>query len=84
MFESEFFLMMGRQLLRTPTCEEGRREYNNERFTRVLDKTLHHYAYGSRINHSLSVKMGYLGINGIRDSVSKTRASIGISMQEHH
>lgn len=31
MFESEFFLMMGRQLLRTPTCEEGSREYNNER-----------------------------------------------------
>lgn len=47
-------------------------------------ETLHHYAYESRINHSLSVKMGYLGINGIRDSVSKTRPSIGISIQEHH
>lgn len=67
--------MMGRQLLRTLTCEEGRREYNNERFTRVADKTLH---------HSLSVKMGYLGINGMRDSVSKTRPSTGVSMQEHH
>lgn len=85
MFESEFFsLMMGRQLLRTLACGEGRREYNNERFTRVADKTLHHYAYGSRINHSLSVKMGYLGISGIRDSVSKTRPSISVSMQEHH
>lgn len=75
--------MMGKQLLRTPTCEEGSREYNNERFTRVADKTLHHYAYGSRINHSLSVKTGYLGINGMRDSVSKTRPSIGTSIQEH-
>jgi len=67
--------MMGRQLLKTLTCEEGRREYNNEKFTRVADKTLH---------HSLSVKMGYLGISGIRDSVSKTRPFIGVSMQEHH
>lgn len=75
--------MMGMQLLRTLTCEEGRRGYNNERFTRVADKTLHYYAYGGGINHSLSVKMGYLGINGIRDSVSKTRPSIGVSMQEH-
>lgn len=74
---------MGMQLLRTPTCEEGRRGYDNERFTRVADKTLHHYTYGSRINHSLSVKMGYLGINGIRDSVSKTRPSIGVTKQEH-
>lgn len=42
MFESEFFsLMMGMQLLRTLTCEEGRRGYNNERFTRVADKTTH-------------------------------------------
>lgn len=84
MFESELFLMMGRQLLRTLTCEEGRREYNNEKFTRVADKTLHHYAYGSRINHSLSVKMGYLGISGMRDSVSKSIPSIGVPMQEHH
>lgn len=76
--------MMGRQLLRTLTCEEGRRGYNNERFTRVADKTLHHYAYGSRIDHSLSVKMGHLGISGIRDSVSKRRPSIGVSIQEHH
>lgn len=83
MFESEFFLIMGMQLLRTLTCEEGRREYNNERFTRVADKTLHHYAYGSGINHSLSVKMGYLGIKSMRGSVSKSIPSIGISMQEH-
>lgn len=82
--KASFFLMMGMQLLRTLTCEEGRRGYNNERFTRVADKTLHHYAYGSRINHSLSVKMGYLGINGIRDSVSKSIPFVGVSMQRHH
>lgn len=82
--KASFFLMMGKQLLRTMTCEEGRRGYNNERFTRVADKTLHHYVYGSRINHSLSVKMGYLVINGMRDSVSKTRPSIGVSIQEHY